>query len=453
MPRRPFQPILGLLVVAALAGCQGAGGFQPGAQWAALQRLAPAYPQTAFAVFSDPHLYDAGLGVGGTAFAAYLQKDRKLLAESAALMDAVVNDLRDQDLDFVLVCGDLTKDGERHNHLLAAEKLQRLTAAGKKVFVVPGNHDIANAEAAGYAGAHAEPVPTVSGDEFAAIYRHCGYDAALAHDPASLSYVAEPVAGLWLLALDTCRWRDQGQRGKPITGGALSPATREWIEAVLRRAKLADKAVIAMAHHGILPHYPHNARFYGQYLVADHAAVAAMLSAYGVELVFTGHFHAQDVTLRHFEDPPRTLYDIETGATVTAPCPYRRVHLTGDQTARVESRFIEAIAGRETEFPAYAAEYVYQGTIRLADAALDGYGVTAEDRALLAPQISRAYVTHLNGDETKPRTVLDTTGCGPWTRLVVRTQRDLIEGWYSDLPPADNRLTIPLAPGKKGSAD
>ncbi len=448
MSRRfPFSGLL-LVVTLIMTGCgASAGRFQPAAGWDGLQRIAPAYPATVFAVFSDPHLYDAGLGVTGEAYQAYLRHDRKLLAESGLLMDAVLARIEAAPVDFVIVCGDLTKDGEEHNHRLAAEKLERLAARGKKVFVVPGNHDIANRDAVRYTGEVSEPVPTITGDRFAEIYRRFGYGAALAHDPASLSYIAEPVEGLWLLALDSCRWQEQGQREDPITAGALSPATRRWIESMLRQAKLSRKAVIAVAHHGVLEHYPHNGRFYGQYLVHDHQNVAAMLAAYGVELIFTGHFHAQDVTARHFGDWQRTLYDIETGSIVTAPCPYRIVRIGADQKAHIESRFITAIEGRETDFQAYAAEYVYQGTIRLADTALAKYGVTGQDRDRLAPQISRAYATHLRGDEARPQKMLNPAGCGWWTRLVVKFQRDLIEGWYTDLPPADNHLTIDLAPG------
>ena len=442
---------LGLLVLAVflMISCASSGSrFKPAPELSALQKILPAYPATRFAVFTDPHLYDAELGVSGRAFEDYLNKDRKLLAESGPLMDAVVDRIGALDVDFVIVCGDLTKDGERHNHRLAAAKLRRLQAAGKPVFVVPGNHDIENGEAVRFDGDHSVPVPTISGAEFAEIYRDFGYAAALERDGDSLSYVAEPVAGLWLLALDSCRWKENKPGHHALIGGSFSAATVDWIERMLRQAKLKNKAVIVFEHHGVMEHYPHNAKFYGRYLVDDHETIADMLSAYGVQLVFTGHFHAQDITSRTFSAPPRTLYDIETGSTVTAPCPYRIVRIRPDQKAEIDSRFIAAIASRETDFAAYAADYVYHGTITLADTALEKYGVGAADRARLSPQISRAYVTHLKGDEVRPATIVDTAGCGLWARFVMKMQFDLIDGWYTDLAPADNRLTIDLATGR-----
>ncbi|MDD3991414.1 MAG: metallophosphoesterase [Desulfobacteraceae bacterium] len=440
-----YGPVLAALVALILAGCAASGGrFEPSAELRELRAVRCDYPAARFAVFSDPHLYPRSLGTTGPAFQDYLARDRKLLVESEALLDAAVEEIGALDVDFVLVCGDLTKDGERVGHQLAAEKLQRLVDAGKPVFVVPGNHDIANAEALRYQGRHSFPVPTVSGSEFAEIYASFGYAAALERDPDSLSYLAEPVPGLWLLALDSCRWREQGERGDPITDGTIYPATRDWMETVLIRAKRQGKAVIAALHHGIVEHYPHNEKFYGQYLVDDFGYLGDMLSAHGVRMVFTGHFHAQDVTARTFADPRRTLYDIETGSTVTAPCPYRVVTIGPRQQARIRSRFITDIEGHGRDFGALAADNVYRGTIRLADGALAKYKVPAVDWRQLSPQIARAYVTHLAGDEKRPALVLQAADVGWWTRLVMWSQKDLVEGWYTDLPPADNDLCIDL---------
>jgi len=438
--------ILAALLMLILMGCAGTGGrFEPSAELRGLQAVRCDYPAARFAVFSDPHVYARSLGTSGTAFQDYLNKDRKLLVESEALLDAAVDAIGALDVDFVLVCGDLTKDGERVAHQLAAEKLQRLADDGKPVFVIPGNHDIANAEALRYEGDRSLPVPTVSAAEFAEIYAPFGYAAALERDPDSLSYLAEPVPGLWLLALDSCCWREQGERGDPITDGKIYPPTREWMQNVLIRAKREGKAVIVAMHHGVVEHYPHNERFYGQYLVDDFAYLGDLLSAHGVQMVFTGHFHAQDVTARTFENPRRTLYDIETGSLVTAPCPYRVVTIGADQRASVQSRFISAIQGHEKDFRVFATDYVYRGTIRLADDALAKYKVSPADWPQLSPQIARAYVTHLAGDEIRPPAVLQAADVGWWTRVVMWFQKDLIEGWYTDLSPVDNDLVIDLS--------
>ena len=80
---------------------------------------------TQFAVFSDPHLYDPALGVTSPEFQAYLAQDRKLLAESSEILTSVMDDLKSKPLDFVMIAGDLTKDGERVNHELMASSSSR----------------------------------------------------------------------------------------------------------------------------------------------------------------------------------------------------------------------------------------------------------------------------------------------------------------------------------------
>jgi len=433
------------LLALTIAACGRPGrAYDPPPALRQSRQVAPVYPQATFAVLSDPHFYDPQLGRNGAALQRYLDDDRKLLLQSGELLDAAIAGIAASPAAFVLVCGDLTKDGERVNHEIAARKLKRLTAAGKPVYVVPGNHDINNGEALRYEGDCTAPVANVSDADFAAIYRDLGYAAALARDHDSLSYLVEPVPGLWLLALDSCKWKNNQPGRHAAIGGAYSDATWHWMETLLAQARQQGKAVIAMQHHGVLEHYPHNRKFYGRYLVDDDRAAAAMLSAHGVRLVFTGHFHAQDITAGRFADPPRVIYDIETGATVTAPCPYRLVTIGSDRKARISSRFIEAIPSHPENFGPFAAGFVYQGTIKLVDSTLAGYGVPAADRKLLSPQISRAYVTHLRGDEHKPEVVVDTTGLGLWTRFVLFMQQDLIAGWYTDLPPADNDAVIDL---------
>lgn len=438
--------LIACLSIALLACARSGGIYQPPKDLAVFQGEAVIYPETVFVVITDPHYYDTQLGTDGKAYQDYLNKDRKLLKESGEIMDAAVNEISRMSADFVIVCGDLTKDGEKVNHQAMAAKLNRLVDSGKKVFVVPGNHDVENGEAVRYQGDQTEPVPNVSAGMFAEIYRDFGYGAALEQDPDSLSYVVEPVPGLWLLALDTCKWRES-QPGKhsPI-GGAYSLQTFQWIEQMLIRSKREGKAVIVFQHHGILEHYPHNKKFYSKYLIDDFERAADMLSSFGVNLVFTGHWHAQDITLKTFENPRRVIYDIETGSLVTAPCPYRRVTIDANQKAVIESHFISAIPSHPEDFTAYAADYVYNGTLKLADEALKKYKVGETGRMVFNPQVARAYVTHLKGDEKK-QAVIDTNGVGWWAKFVMSRQADLLYGWTTDLPPADNRLTIDLAAG------
>ncbi|MCL1912206.1 MAG: metallophosphoesterase, partial [Leptospirales bacterium] len=163
------------------------------------------YPNAFFAVISDTHIYDPSLGSSGAAFERAISSDQKLLLNGIDLLDYAAKVVINSGVRFVLVSGDLTKDGELINHRLMAKKLRRFTDAGIAVYVVPGNHDINNFDAVRYDGNETYPLPSINAEDFARIYGDFGFNAALMRDDNSLSYVAEPVKGLWLPCIDSCR--------------------------------------------------------------------------------------------------------------------------------------------------------------------------------------------------------------------------------------------------------
>lgn len=140
-------------------------------------------------------------------------------------------------------------------------------------------------------------MPNVTPEEFVQIYREFGYHEALYRDPASLSYVAVLQPGLWLLALDSCLYRENVEGEEPVTDGRFCPTTLQWIEDMLEKAARESKAVIAMLHHGIVEHYKGQEKNYGEYVVDDFHAVSRLLAMYNVRLVLARHYHAQGITV------------------------------------------------------------------------------------------------------------------------------------------------------------
>lgn len=414
----------------------------------ALLKTGPAYPDTRFAVVSDLHFYDKTLGITGSAFQKYLDDDRKLLALSEEIVAAAMEKISKEKVRFVLIPGDLTKDGERINHEGVIKTLKKLEYPGLRVYVVPGNHDINNGNAVQYEGDETKPVPNVNDKDFRVLYHEFGYNETIARDKDSLSYTLEPEKGLWLLGLDSCKWKENKPLTSPRTDGSFSASTLAWIESQLILAKKEEKAVMVFMHHGIMEHYPDNKKFYGEYVVDDSETVSNLLAAYGVRMVFTGHYHAQDVTKKEYKESGNFIFDIETGSLATAPCPYRVVEIKGGRTAVVRSVFIDAIPSMKEKFSDYAYDYVFNGTITMANAALDTYRVSKKQQPLIAGQVSKAYCAHLFGDEKKPELTINKEGFGLWLRFIAWMQKDLIDGWWTDLPPKDNNLTIDLVTGK-----
>lgn len=452
--RTLFLPLLLLLCAAAmlLASCAGIQ-YQYVADTnlaALLAKPAPAYPAARFAVFSDPHLYDPGLGMEGKAFQQYMIDDRKLLSADPEILSIALQRVEDSGAGFLLVPGDLTKDGERQSHLLMAQMLGEVSRKGIHVYVVPGNHDILNPASVSYSEKGTAPVPNITAGEFAEIYKDCGYGDALLRDPGSLSYVAEPVPGLWLLAVDSANYAHNAGKKESVTGGGLTQARITWIESTLAEALRRGKAVIVMMHHGVIEHYPGNAKYYPEYLVNDWQQVSQMLTAYHARAVFTGHFHAQDITLK--SDPNGLfLYDIETGSLPTFPDPMRSVAIGADQRMTIASSFIKKLpsfTAKGVDFWKYSEDFIRTAGAAIGVKTMKGLGVSQRDADALAPQVADALIAHFRGDEHFTGTVmLGAPHLGLMGSLAVALKKDEIASLWTDLPPADNDITINLSTG------
>lgn len=402
----------------------------------------PEYPQMKIMVFSDPHYFDPSLGKDGKAFQDYLDNDRKLLSDSRELMEVIVSRINESDAEIVLVPGDLTKDGEKINHEIMAEYLARIENSGKKVFVVPGNHDISNPHSCKYSGDSKERVQSVSPEEFESNYSDFGYAEAIRKDKNSLSYVAEPVEGLWLLGLDACRYKENPEEGEPITSGKFSKETMKWIREILNEAQSENKAVLTMMHHGAVEHYPKQKKLYGEYVVDGYKKVSKHLAAGGARIVFSGHFHAQDITIKNFKND-RYLMDIETGSLVTYPCPYRSISISKDQNLTVKTGYINEIPSRE-DYLNYAKEYVHKGIAGIAANTLIGMGVDSTESWSLSGQVADAFLAHYAGDEITPDEPFNMEGISTKGKFLIGFKKNLMKSLRTDLYPSDNSLEMIL---------
>jgi 3',5'-cyclic AMP phosphodiesterase CpdA len=356
--------------------------------------------------------------------------------------------------EFLLIPGDLTKDGERQDHLLMAGELSALSRTGVRVYVVPGNHDILNPHAVRYEGSARTRVPNVTPAEFAEIYKEAGYGEAIFRDPASLSYVAEPVPGLWLLAVDSANYADNPRRTGPETASGITQSRAAWIQSMLGRAIEMQKAVFVMLHHGVVEHFAGQSKYFARYLLDDWQGASDMLAAYRVSVVFTGHFHAQDAAMRRTAGD-RAIYDVETGSLVTFPDPVRVVTIDADtQKMTIESSFIRdlpSFTARGLDFWEYSRTFVLDGTTKIALRMLNSYGIVGEEAATLAGQLAAAFAAHFQGDEQfSGSEMLQSRGLSPLAGIMVGLRKDLVAGLWHDTEPADNDLVIDLA-GETGA--
>ncbi|HOO32418.1 MAG TPA: metallophosphoesterase [Thermotogota bacterium] len=292
------------------------------------------------AIFSDPHYFSTKLNTDSELFREYLLKDRKLLHLSTEITEELIKKISDGAYDLVIIPGDLTKDGEKEGHSEFVLQLEKLQAAGKKVFVICGNHDINNPSAIRIEGEQVLPVESVTADEFRQIYHEMGYSQAIATDSDSLSYVCEPLSWLRIIAMDSCYYDANYENGHAYTGGFFSEETLNWILKMIHEGKEKGQLVLGFMHHGLVPHLSIQEHYFPEYLIKDWQQIAEAFADAGMNLVFTGHFHAQDIS-QHTSPSGNTLWDVQTGSLVTYPIPYRSITLSQGGTLTITSHVIQ----------------------------------------------------------------------------------------------------------------
>lgn len=293
------------------------------------------------AVMSDLHYLSPDMIADTEDFEHAFNSDRKLLKESSSVLREMLERVRADKPDILLVSGDLTKDGEQECHAALAKQLQQLQqdVPGLKIYVINGNHDIRNYNAKNFNTADGKAVPATrtEPEDFKRIYDFVYSDPTVlatftpaeGNKAGGLSYVARPVEGLTVIAMDTCRYSsDNTSNGddEHETSGAISADLEKWVIEQTAAAKARGDLVIGLEHHGLVPHFDVQPTILPMYLVNGYERIAQEYADAGMSVVFTGHMHAVDIAAMTTA-AGNTFYDIETGSALTYPCPVRFVDL------------------------------------------------------------------------------------------------------------------------------
>lgn len=293
------------------------------------------------AVMSDLHYLSPDMIADTEDFEHAFNSDRKLLKESSSVLREMLERVRADKPDILLVSGDLTKDGEQECHVALAKQLQQLQqdVPGLKIYVINGNHDIRNYNAKNFNTADGKAVPATrtEPEDFKQIYDFVYSDPTVlatftpaeGNKAGGLSYVARPVEGLTVIAMDTCRYSsDNTSNGddEHETSGAISADLEKWVIEQTAAAKARGDLVIGLEHHGLVPHFDVQPTILPMYLVNGYERIAQEYADAGMSVVFTGHMHAVDIAAMTTK-AGNTFYDIETGSALTYPCPVRFVDL------------------------------------------------------------------------------------------------------------------------------
>ncbi len=308
------------------------------------------FAQERVMVIADPHVLASSLVEEGAAMDKMMAGQRKMLDLSEVAFTALVDTALLHKPALVLIPGDLTKDSEVASHDVVVEQLSRLQSAGIHTLVIPGNHDIGG-KAFAYRGGESVPVESLSDSEWESKYAMV-YEQALAKDPNSHSYVAEPLRGVTVLGIDASH--DDGE-------GYLSDETLAWVLVQADEANAKGNMILAMCHWQVLEHVDDGG------MITDISArlqaadtIRDELMAHGVHMLLTGHVHVNSIST--YRDTIAVIGDsiveISTGSPITYPCPYRWLTIASDRsTVEVSTAMLSALPEQD-DLITYSREWM-----------------------------------------------------------------------------------------------
>lgn len=387
------------------------------------------------ALISDIHYLSPTLYDRGEALTSYEAATGRQFEQQQMVLDQLWADLLREKPDVLLIAGDLTHHGERQSHLDLIARLQSLEREGIHVVVVPGNHDINIPNAFAYRGEKPAPVESITKDEFAERYDPFGYGEALQRDDASLSYVIPLDEQHWLLCFDSNRYEEHTTGS--ITPGSIKPPTLEWALSLLRDAGERGITVLGMMHHGLVEHMPYQSAFFPGYLVDEWERHAELLADAGMPLIFTGHFHSNDIT-RFTSDAGHKIDDIETASLAQYPYAWRMMTLE-EGSLTVESHFVASLPDN-AHLEQESRDRLEMVTRRVAERRLKGLGFPIPDELmpLLTDLIVKLNLEHVKGDEKADPEMMRAL------QLFASYLGDEVDlqNFSFDFPPEDNHVTI-----------
>ncbi len=333
-----------------------------------------------FSIISDTHVLAKELMVDSEDFETFTKFDRKLLVESEALLQKSLDLVSDRDSSYILLTGDLTKDGEKISHM----KVRKMLKAWKdededrKIFILPGNHDISNSKSFDYR--KNEETENIRPEDFLKIYDFCyeGFDSLEMYKDSQtfksylkevnqtykrdekcryyahgyLSYMArikqedKDTNGISVIALDTsiysCDFESDHQDFKENVPGYLEKNQMIWASDMIDEAKKRKDMIILIGHHAIIPNFRNQELVFGPFIIKNWAkkyqsedkklnnkTPIEVLADRGAKFVFTGHLH-ENGTAKFKSPMGNEIFNIQTGSTVTYPLPIRHIKIVDD---------------------------------------------------------------------------------------------------------------------------
>ena len=280
-----------------------------------------------FYLVTDTHFFDPSFKRSGAEYEKRSISDQKCVAETPAIIDAGFKQIADdKETNIILIPGDLVYRGEYQSHIGLRNRLYKLKEQGKKIYLITARHDYDDNDSFEFDGDKMLPVKAMPRDELRDFYKDFGFDGAISEHKESMSYVAQLADGIRLLALN-CDGDCKDFKG-------LWDNQMKWALEQIEDAHRTGNYIFAMTHYPLLPFSPIMNLITDSHLT-DWEKRANQFADAGLDLIFTGHMHAQAVT-EYVTENGNKITDVQTGCFVGCPCAYRKVTIK-DSTADIKS--------------------------------------------------------------------------------------------------------------------
>lgn len=330
-------------------------------------------------ILSDIHILARSLMANNKEFNMAIKYDRKFLVEGEGLLKKALELASLNDSKYIIIPGDLTKDGEKKSHLEVREILKSRTYENpqRKIFLIPGNHDINNKQAFDYKNlkktdyiepreffeiydflykdkvlefyknsnifkSHLDFVNKKFNRDFKYSYYCQGYGSYLARIDNNL----ENKNSLTLLFIDTsiysCDYEQNHKDGKTNVVGALDKNVMKWAIEKIDEAKARKDMIFVISHHAFIPNFRDQRLVLGPFIIKNwnekyidddprinDKLPIEVLADMGVKFLFTGHLH-ENGTAKYKSGLGNEIFNIQTGSTVTYPLPIRHINVLDD---------------------------------------------------------------------------------------------------------------------------
>ncbi|MBQ8503358.1 MAG: metallophosphoesterase [Clostridia bacterium] len=301
--------------------------------------------ELSFTTMSDPHYYpDSLTGDNCEAWIEYCAMNAKLYRQSDAIVRTALDTMliRNPELKYIFVPGDLTKDSEYEAHVGLAKIFGEYEEKyGVEFIVTAGNHDINSPRASTFVNGKEEQGRSITAEEFRQVYADYGYDLAFSeyakagdNVQGQLSYAVDFNEGYRLIVIDSNIYSFTDVQ-EYHTEGMVTDELMSWVENLAKEAVADGKTPMVMIHHGLAAHMETEPSITFAFPLNNYMEVAEKFASWGIHYAFTGHLHTDD-TAATINDDGDALYDIETASVTGFPNTYRELTIRTFENGKSE---------------------------------------------------------------------------------------------------------------------